>query len=69
VTAKAAETENRLPLYRRPCCVERVSAVMRTQMRTAQRDSIPIAWTLWDAGHQGLVEFAHCRSDLFRASS
>ena len=25
VAAKAAETENRLPLYRRPCCIERVS--------------------------------------------
>src|SRR6185369_8801621 len=38
-------------------------------MRTAQRGSIPIAWTSVDEVHQGLVELARCRSDLFRASS
>jgi len=42
---------------------------VRTQMRTAQRGSIPIAWTLPIEGHEGLVELARCRSDLFSASS
>jgi hypothetical protein len=43
--------------------------VVRTQMRTAQRGSIPITWTLPIEGHEGLVELARCRSDLFSASS
>ena len=38
-------------------------------MRTAQRGSIPISGTLPIEGHEGLVELARCRSDLFSASS
>ena len=38
-------------------------------MRTAQRGSIPIAWSLPIECHQRLVELARCRSDLFSASS
>ena len=38
-------------------------------MRTAQRGSIPIQGSLPIECHQGLVELARCRSDLFSASS
>ena len=38
--------------------------VVRTQMRTAQRGSIPITVVVDDSTHQGLVELARCRSDL-----
>jgi hypothetical protein len=44
-------------------------AAMRTQMRTAQRGSNPVTWNSTHRGHQGLVELARCRSDLFSASS
>ena len=37
---------------------------VRTQMRTAQRGSIPIPWSLPIERHKGLVELARCRSDL-----
>jgi len=46
-----------------------VRCEVRTQMRTAQRGSIPIAWSLPIERHEGLVELARCRSDLFSASS
>jgi len=42
---------------------------VRTQMRTAQRGSIPIARSLPSECHEGLIELARCRSDLFSASS
>jgi hypothetical protein len=38
-------------------------------MRTARRGSIPIAWSLPIERHQGLVELARRRSDLFSTSS
>src|SRR5258706_15830645 len=47
----------------------RLRVPVRTQMRTARRDSIPIAWSLPIERHQGLVELARRRSDLFRTSS
>ncbi len=38
-------------------------------MRTARRGSIPITWSLPIERHQGLVELARRRSDLFNPSS
>ena len=64
------QTKNRLTLYRRPCCSACPGGrELRTQMRTVQQGCIPIPWSLPIECHQGLVEFAHCRSDLFSASS
>ena len=42
---------------------------VRTQMRTARWGSILITWSPRIGCHQGLVELAHRRSDLFNTSS
>jgi hypothetical protein len=47
----------------------RDARVVRTQMRTAQRGSIPCRVGIDESSHQGSVELARCRSDLSLASS
>lgn len=41
---------------------------VRTQMRTAQRGSIPVAWTVALLRHQGLVELAAAGLTVLRGS-
>jgi hypothetical protein len=42
----------------------RDALAVRTQMRTAQRGSIPCPVDIDESSHQGLAELARCRSDL-----